>query len=239
VHDSAQRGQSPQRLLGRGLLRLQWDRSHVARAFHFGKWTWAQSIGAALFATADRLLVGSMMGAAALAHYSVCVQLAQQVQTLPAAGAQVLLPRVSRLESEGTHYRAMALRLTLGVGAIAGLAGLVLALLGQWLLQLWVGTAIADETSGTLPLLAVGYAVLGANVVPHYVLLGAGRARFVAVVNIAAGLLAILLAWLLVPTMGFAGAAIGRLCYALVISANVLAMLHQTRHSEIKGAEPA
>jgi O-antigen/teichoic acid export membrane protein len=227
------------RLLGNGMLWPRWEQHHVAAAFNFGKWTWGQSIGAALFATADRLLVGGMMGAAALAHYSVCVQLAQQVQTLPAAGAQVLLPRVSRLEGEGRPYRNMALRLTVGVGAIAGLAGLVLALLGYGIMQLWVGTSIAQDTAGTLPLLALGYAILGANVVPHYVLLGAGRARFVAVVNIAAGLFAIALAWLLIPAMGFAGAAIGRLCYALIISANVLAMLHQTRHSKIHGDELA
>ena len=219
------------RLLNATMLWPGWDRHHVSVAFGFGKWTWAQAIGAALFATADRLLVGGMMGAVALAHYSICVQLAQQVQTLPAAGAQVLLPRVSRLESQGLPYRAMAIRVMLAVIALAGMFALGLALLGGWIMRLWVGPTIAGEMATTLPLLALGYAVLGANVVPHYVLLGVGRARFVALLNIAAGIVAIIVAWFLIPSWGFIGAALGRLCYAIVTSANIPALLRQSRDS--------
>lgn len=222
------------RLLHTTTLWPGWDKRHVATAFDFGKWTWAQAIGAALFATADRLLVGSMMGAVALAHYSICVQLAQQVQTLPAAGAQVLLPRVSRLESEGVSYRTMAVRVMLVVIALATTFAIGLALVGGWLMQLWVGRAIAIEMATVLPLLAMGYAVLGANVVPHYVLLGAGRARFVAMLNVAAGIVAIAIAWLLIPTLGFTGAALGRFCYALVTSANIPVMLRQTRGIDLR-----
>jgi O-antigen/teichoic acid export membrane protein len=233
------KARSASRLLGQGALWPQWNRGHVRTAFAFGKWTWVQSIGAMLFATVDRLLVGSILGAVALAQYSVAVQLAQQVQTLPAAGAQVLLPRVSRLDSQGVSYRSMAIKVTVGVVGLASACALALILLGERIMTLWVGTSIAVAVAGTLSLLAVGYALLAVNVVPHYVLLGAGRARFVALSNLLAGVVAVAVTWFLIPRMGLAGAATGRFFYAAVTSVNILAMLRLTRATPMVPAVPA
>lgn len=200
------------------------DRPRMAEAFAFGKWTWAQSLGAAMFATADRLIVGSLLGAHALAAYSVCLQLAQQIQTVPAAGAQFLFPAVSRSRAAGESYAPLAIRASLIIGGISLLLALPVALFSHLILSLWVGKDIADAASVTLTLLAAGFAILGLNVGPHFVLLGAGRARFVAGINIVAGMTATGVGLYLVPQFALTGAACARVSYALITLGNIAAM---------------
>ena len=43
---------------------------------HFAKWGWVQGVGSLVFGVADRLFVGSFLGATSLAFYSVASQLA-------------------------------------------------------------------------------------------------------------------------------------------------------------------
>lgn len=193
------------------------DRARMAEAFAFGKWTWAQSLGAALFATADRLIVGSLLGAHALAAYSVCLQLAQQIQTVPAAGAQFLFPAVSRSRAAGESYAGLAIRTSLIIGGISLLLALPVAIFSHTILTLWVGRDIASAASVTLSLLAVGFAILGLNVGPHFVLLGAGRPRFVSGINIVAGIVATGCAAFAIPSQGLIGAGTARVFYAVVI----------------------
>jgi O-antigen/teichoic acid export membrane protein len=200
------------------------DRPRMAEAFAFGKWTWAQSLGAAMFATADRLIVGSLLGAHALAAYSVCLQLAQQIQTVPAAGAQFLFPAVSRSHAAGESYAPLAIRASLIVGGISLLLALPVALFSHLILSLWVGKDIADAASVTLTLLAAGFAILGLNVGPHFVLLGASRARFVAGINIVAGIVATGCAALAIPSQGLIGAGAAMIVYAVVICVLIFEM---------------
>jgi O-antigen/teichoic acid export membrane protein len=204
------------RILNSGLLIPYWDPTHVARVFAFGKWTWAQSIGTAMFATADRMIVGSVLGADALARYSVCLQLAQQIQTIPAAGAQVLFPMISRRMEQGEAVKPLALKAMLWLTLFATAMAVPVILLSHLILYLWVGGQIADQASSVLALLAVGFAVLAINVVPHYTLLGLDRARIVAVTNIFAGLCSVVICYVTIGSWGLLGAAMGRLLYAAV-----------------------
>ena len=203
------------KLLG-GALIPSLDRARAQDAFAFGKWTWAQSLGGAMFATADRLLVGALLGADALARYSVCVQLAQQIQTIPAAGAQFLFPAVSRRRETGEDFRQLVIRASLIIGSVGILIATPIALFSYFILNLWVGIAIATTTWPILSLLAIGYTILALNVGPHFALLGAGKVQFVAIVNIVAGVFAVIFCIVGILYLGLLGAAIARLCYAIV-----------------------
>jgi O-antigen/teichoic acid export membrane protein len=191
-----------------------WDRPRMATVFAFGKWTWVQALGAALFSTADRFLVGASLGAEALARYSICLQLAQQVQTIPAAGAQFLFPAISRRREAGEDYRRLAIRASLAIAALGAAMALPLALLPGPILRIWVGPEIAASSAGVLTWLAVAFAILAASVGPFYVLLGSGRERYATLVSLGAGLLAAVVAYLLLARLGLIGAVGGRLTYA-------------------------
>ncbi len=203
------------RLIGAALV-PRWSRPHVRQAFGFGGWVWVQSIGSMLFAVADRLLIGALLGAEPLARYAIALQLAQQVQTIPAAGAQVLLPTVAQRAAAGQDYRRLAIRATLALSAVALAGALALVIVGRPLLALWVGERMAAGVWPTLPWLAAAYALLALPTAAHYVRLGSGGERFVAVVTIIAGASAFAAAWILTPTYGLIGASAARIVYGLI-----------------------
>jgi O-antigen/teichoic acid export membrane protein len=211
-------------LLGGGALIPVWDGDYVREAIRFGKWTWLQSIGSAMFATADRLLVGALLGSAALAQYSVCLQLAQQVQTIPAAGAGFLFPLFSRRIQSGESVSKIAMMATLAFGLLAAALATPLVVFGHWILTMWIGPDFADLNYGLLLWLTLAFVILAASIGPHFFLLGSDKAHMVALINIGAGVLALLAGVFLVRHSGVVGGAFMRAVYSLVLCSNIAAM---------------
>src|SRR5262249_29897442 len=60
-----------------------WSRDSAARLFAFGGWNWLSGLAAWAFLHLDRLVIGSALGAAALAQYGICSQLAAQGHLIP------------------------------------------------------------------------------------------------------------------------------------------------------------
>jgi O-antigen/teichoic acid export membrane protein len=207
------------RLMGGVALWPTWERTMARHVLSFGQWSWLQSLGSALFSVVDRLIIGSVLGADALAHFSVCLQLAQQVQALPAAASSFLFPMFSRKLQSGQPTHGQVLKLTLLLGTFGAAIALPLVLFGHELLGLWVGLSIADSSSGLLALLALAHWVLVLCVPSHYFLFGANLARFVALVGLGAGTVSSLLNVLLIPVFGLAAAAGARAVYGLLVLA--------------------
>ncbi len=211
-------------LLNRRLILPTWDRTLAADIFKFGKWAWLQTIGGTLFAAADRLLVGSLLGAEALGRYSVSVQLAQQMHMLPNASAQFIFPLVSRRAAEGGNVRRIALRATAAISLFAICLAVPIIFFAHSILTLWVGQAIADSTATSLRLLTFAYLILGINVGAHYVLLGANKVRFIALSNTVAGIITVAIGIWAVNRYGLEGAAFSRVAYGIIISSNFAAL---------------
>ena len=85
------------RAYGHALLRPVIDRPAMMAAFRFSRWSWLNSLSALAFGSVDRVLVGGLMGPAALAIYTVGVQVGQMIHTASVAVFQKAMPRVSRL----------------------------------------------------------------------------------------------------------------------------------------------
>ena len=69
--------------------------SAFSEVFHFGCFSWLQALAGCVFSYADRLLIGFMLGATSAAYYSVCVQAAQPIHGLIAAGLHFTFPHLS------------------------------------------------------------------------------------------------------------------------------------------------
>ena len=208
-----------------------WERKYVAEAIRFGKWTWLQSMGSALFSTADRLLVGAFLGSGALAQYSVCLQLAQQVQAIPAAGGGFIFPLVSRRIETGADVHRIALAATVAFGLFAIVLALPLLFFGHTILFLWIGTTFADQNAALLGWLAGAFVLLALNIGSHFFLLGSNAAHFVAFSNITAGVVSLFAGYFLVSRFGLEGAALMRFVYGAVLCSGIFAMMHELRRS--------
>ena len=154
--------------LGAATLRPAFNREATRALFGFGFYSWVQAVAGVLFTQMDRLILGVSLGAVAVASYALCVQLAQPLFGLTAAGLHFLFPYLSgRVD---TLSRA-ALKQTLRKAFVCNLAliaiGTILLLaFGQRLLQAWAGTAIAQTAAPFFPLVIVGSALLGLSVTP-------------------------------------------------------------------------
>ena len=210
------------KLLSRPLYVPAWNKARALEIFHFGKWVWLQSMGSSIFSTADRLIVGSLLGATDLARYSICLQLAQQIQTVPAAGAQILFPAISNRIGAGQDFRKLAIYGSFAVAAMAVIFGLFVWLFAYSILSLWVGPTIALSSTETLKLLAVAFVVLGINVGPHFGLYGLGRAGVVAIINSISGCVAIIIAVVAIPHFGIIGAGYAKLGYGLIVCLDIV-----------------
>lgn len=173
-------------------------------------------IGGTLFGTVDRFLVGGMLGASALAAYSVCIQLAQQVHAVPAAAGQILLPRISRIDDR-RHIISITGRAFLVVALMTGAIALPLCIFSHDILRLWVGSAIADRGAGILRVTVIAYICMALSSVAYYVLLAMGRARSVAQISLAGGLISLATTWLLIKHLDLTGAALSRVVYGLLM----------------------
>lgn len=204
------------RLLGLSSLRPSLLGS--AELLHFAKWGWLQGVGGVLFGVADRMLVGSLLGAASLAYYSIASQLAIQVHAVTAAGVSVIFPKVSRtLEAGGQLSLWRVTKITIaGTLFLASSMALTLILFGSIILHFWLGAAVAPPTLQALPWLVLAYWVLALNVVPYYILLGMGRIRFIGLTVLASGFASVISMFFALTDLGLVGAPLGRGVYAIL-----------------------
>jgi O-antigen/teichoic acid export membrane protein len=203
------------RVVGRTVLSVDLHWRNWRSLASFGAFTWLQALIGSVFSQADRMLVASMLGPAAVGYYGVCIQAGQPIHGLAASGCNVLFPHLSaRLEGEGnTAIRSTISRaIRLNVAVVMALA-LPLALFSRTILTHWMGAEFAKHASVSLSLVALSFACLAFNIPGHYALMAMGRVQYLAGLNFVGMTVSLAIALLLIPRFGIAGAALGRLAY--------------------------
>jgi O-antigen/teichoic acid export membrane protein len=199
--------------VGRIVLLPSLHRDTLSKIMGYGCFSWLQAISAAVFGQADRLVIGVILGAPAVAGYALCAQAAQTIHGVVAAGFHALFPHLSsRLETE----RILELRHTIWNAfkanfLLAFLLGSPVTLFSRPILSVWIGREFALQEWPILSILALGFALFGLNVTAHYALLAFGKVRIVTFINLAAGAAMLLLMLLLTPKFGMIGTACSRL----------------------------
>ena len=160
--------------------RIEWpisfrafDPRLVRSLFGYGAWVSVSSILVPVLDSFDQMLIGGLLGAAAVAHYAVPMSLAQRSQVVATGLSRTLFPRLARLDA--TEARQMATRaavaLAWGFGAICGPA----CLMSGAFLRLWVGTEFAAVATPVAEWLMVGAWLNGLAFIPYALLQGQGR----------------------------------------------------------------
>ena len=222
VARTALRAWSVRRWLG-GSFR-PFERSGLRGLLGEARWGWMLGAGGLAFGLADRFIVGSLLGAVALTHYSVATQLAQPLHALIAAATSVIFPKVSAATArgDGRQMRRLLSTAFILLSATATAGACVLFVCRNLILRLWLGTSVAAAAGPALGWLTAAYWLLAIAVLPHYVLLGIGRMRFVALVNLAAGLLTCVAMVVGARWYGVEGVAAARLVYGICLMGNLV-----------------
>lgn len=206
------------RRLGASSLWPAFDKQATSALFEFGIFSWLQAVSSVLFSQADRLILGVSLGAATVTSYALCVQLAQPIYGIAAAGLHFLFPYLAARQAvsqPGTLRKNVLIAFAANLAFIVVCTAAVL-FLGRPLLNAWVGSAIAQSASVVLAPIVWSFALLGLGVTGYYSLLALGHVRAVTSLNLIGGAAMLgLMAWLL-PRTGIRGVAAARLVYGLI-----------------------
>jgi O-antigen/teichoic acid export membrane protein len=219
------------------------DRVAMSEVFSYGCFSWVQAVSGCIFNQADRLLIGALLGAVSVGYYSVCVQAAQPIHGLIAAGLHFLFPHLSaRLaKAPAPELRRVVLSAFKLNAVVAGVLCMPLVLFSKTILRLWMGASFASQAWPLLSIIAVGFGLLALNVTGHYTLLALAQVRLVAMLNLAGGAAMLFLMFLLIPRFGLKGAAVGRLVYGpitLLMYGRLRAMLSPARQLRLEVSPP-
>lgn len=216
---------------GHYAVRPLWDRAAMGAAFRFSRWSWLNSLSAVAFGSVDRILVGSLLGPATLAIYTIGAQIGQIIHTASVAVFQKTMPRISRLWAlpDGERTAAREIRRLMALNFAMSLLGTTAAMaLSAPMLEWMLGHAYAPEHLATFRLLIAAAGLLSLNVVAHFSLLGMGNGRSVAVLNGSAGLAMVCLLFMLVAPIGESAAGWARIAYSAVTLAGIYLALRQS-----------
>jgi len=205
------------RLIGFHSIAPAFDRAALKALLSFGAFSWLQAVSSVVVSQTDRLFLGVSLGASAVASYALCTQIAQPIYGVAAAGLHFLFPYLSgRISSSSSDVRKAVL-IAFACNVFFVVAGaLTLLLFGRRILHMWAGEAIPQSSLSLLPLIVWGFSLLALNVTATYALFALGRVRVVTSLNLAGGLVMLLLMVCLLPRFGTRGMAMARLCYGLI-----------------------
>jgi O-antigen/teichoic acid export membrane protein len=180
-----------------------------------GVFVWFQALGSVIFRQLDRILLGVSLGAAAVAPYSLCIQLAEPLFGLTASGLSFLFPYLSRRAGNLSDYD---LKRTIQKVFVCNLllvlcGAAILLYFGDRFLKIWAGATVAHDAIYILPLAIAASALSGISVTGIYAMQALGRFRMVACISLASRSGLLLLMVYLLRHDGLHGLAIARVYF--------------------------
>jgi O-antigen/teichoic acid export membrane protein len=171
----------------------------------YGGWVSASAIINPLLMSLDQLVIGSALGVAAVAHYSVPMNLILRSQVFATATWRTLFPQWSRLSQHEAKILAEKALVPLAYG-YACVCAPAIVLIYPFIIW-WMGKDFATSAGPIAELLLIGAWVNGLAYIPAGLLQGQNRPDVVAKFHIAEVLPFILVLWLLTSQFGLIGAA--------------------------------
>jgi O-antigen/teichoic acid export membrane protein len=156
---------------------------------------------------AERLLIGGLRSLTELAYYAVPFEIVARTAIIPSAVALTLFPAFSQAQRSGAHVDQLFRRPMRLLFLLQWPLLVFLWLFPRDILAAWVGPNVADAGAVVLRLLAAAFFLNAFSQVALAGIQGLGRPDLKARLDLVEVPLFILLAVLLIPRFGIAGAA--------------------------------
>jgi O-antigen/teichoic acid export membrane protein len=181
-------------------------RRWIKPLFSYGAWVTVTNLASPLLETADRLLIGSVLGPQAVAWYQVPFNLAIRVRILPGVISTTLFPRLSSLDAQSATVLASR--------ALRGIASMMTPLIvfGIFLMQpfltVWTGHEFASHAASVGEAILVGIWFNALAFIPYSHLQAIGRPDLVARFHALEILPFVACLWWALHSIGLIGAAL-------------------------------
>ncbi|MBW4539540.1 MAG: oligosaccharide flippase family protein [Myxacorys chilensis ATA2-1-KO14] len=196
---------------------LSWNSTKGSLVVRYSLMTWLTSLGGALFARGDRLIVGSLLGSQVLGVYAAITDITGTINGLSALPVQPLLPTLSQLIVQKDANRVelqrrvkQALEIN---GFIALGLGAALFMLAPLIMQLMVASCTSNENILAFRLATIIYSFYSVNAVGYYVLFSVDGLKQSMAIHLISGVLALLLILIGSHFFGLMGAMLGNSGY--------------------------
>jgi O-antigen/teichoic acid export membrane protein len=208
--------------------RLAWSKYKGIAVGRYSVMVWLSSLGSALFAKGDRIIVGSLLGTQSLGAYAAITDITTQINVLSSLPVQPLVPSVSHLirnlnNEQSKQNIKQAIQLN---GLIAFGLGGILITLSPLVCNLIFTNVIDIKYIFLFCISTVIYSLYSLNAVGYYILLGIGEANICAIVVSASGFLSLTMIALGSYNFGLIGAICGNFPYL----ASCLLLLMGVKH---------
>jgi O-antigen/teichoic acid export membrane protein len=184
------------------------DPQLVRQLMSFGGWMTLSNIVGPILLYLDRLVIGISISVAAVAYYTVPLEVVLRLMVFPVSVILVLFPAFSAI---GTASRETIVRLYIRsmkyLFLVMGPLVFIMVLFAREILQLWLGHDFAQQSSLVFQVLAAGMLLTPVQVSVS-LLQGIGRPDITAKFYLLEFLFYMPLLWFLVARMGIAGAAV-------------------------------
>lgn len=197
--------------------------SELRDLLRFGGSLSASSLLSPILGHAEKLLLGAFVGASALTYYMVPFRALSHFGLVSGALSRALFPRLSALHGQGRRgsmWRSNV-RATHLLGWVLLPPFALLAIAGESLLGLWMGTDFADRAADLIPILVLGSFInlLAWNAVA--LIQAHGQPILVAKAYALEAVFYVPLAWILMSELGLLGAALAW-CFRAVLDSALL-----------------
>jgi O-antigen/teichoic acid export membrane protein len=178
----------------------------------FGGWVTVSSAVVPILLYLDRFIIGASLTMAAVAYYSVPYEIVTRLWIIPMSLVATLFPAFSALIGQGQRERLPALlaRSMKWVLLTIGPAVVIITAFARDILQLWLGSDFARESTLALQILAVGILVNSMVQVQYALVQALGRPDLTAKFHLAQLPIYGFLVWWLVGLWGTTGAALAQ-----------------------------
>ncbi|HYK36964.1 flippase [Alloacidobacterium sp.] len=183
----------------------RFDRLRLKSLFSYGGWITLTNVLNPVLSTMDRILIGSLLSAEAVAFYTVPFNLVSRASAVPGALTTTLFPKFSRGNQEDSARLASdglaALASVMTPMVVLGIAAFPI------FMRYWVGLSFAQHAAPVGIVLLVGIWINGLSYIPYSHLQASGRPDLVAKFHAIELLPFLGFLWLGVHYFGLLGAA--------------------------------
>ncbi|WP_438727192.1 flippase [Parasphingorhabdus sp. DH2-15] len=171
-----------QTVLLRGMA-IRFDGAEWKILLKFGIWVTVVSIIGPLLVVFDRFAIGAMIGAVAVAVYTVPFEIIQRISILPRSVGMALFPKLAQLQDEeGVKLAGRATNVITFIVTPVIFAALFLF---DPFLQIWIGPDIATQVRSVSIILLLAYWINAFAVIPYARLQASGRPHIVTLILLA------------------------------------------------------
>ena len=182
------------------------NRQEARALLSYGSWISVSNIVGPILTSLDQFLIGSIMGVAAVAHYTVPMNLVARTQILPGALARASFPRMSTLTADDARALGARALSSLGYGYAAVCAPAII--LSPAFFRYWIGADFALLAAPVAQILFLGAWINGLAFIAFTLLQGQGRPDITGKLHMIELVPFLAILWILTSTLGIKGAAI-------------------------------